>query len=223
MLIGLKLNPVHLSLSTSALGPPLGRLLRFGTAVNKNRDGPRSISSLLSRAILRVPLRPRAGFPPRSPPFHVIAVARGRESDSRNGRSGFLAERGHSHQLVDARRYKLYVPRYTPRRRMEELFSGARPLSPFYGDVKLISDSRGRGGENGGRGEEGERTEEEETRRATSIIRSADAMSSRLKSIGCFFSREERRNCSGRIRRGNYCPRRRKEKRSPSPRIPRHR
>lgn len=53
------------------------------------------------------------------------------------------------------------------------------------------------------------------------IIRLVDAMSSRLKSIGCFFSfarekRQKKRNCSGRIRRGNYRSRWRKEKRSPS-------
>lgn len=64
---------------------------------------------------------------------------------------------------------------------MEELFSVARPLSPFYGDVKLISDSPWKEARVGKERERGKR-------RAPSIIRSADAMSNRLKSIGCFFS-----------------------------------
>lgn len=38
MLIGLKLNPVHLSLATSVPSA----LLRFGTTVNKNRNNPPS-------------------------------------------------------------------------------------------------------------------------------------------------------------------------------------
>jgi len=43
----------------------------------------------------------------------------------------------------DVRRYKLYVFDVYAPPRMEELFSDVRPVWPFYGDVKLISDWEG--------------------------------------------------------------------------------
>lgn len=53
MLIGLKLNPVHLSLATSVPSA----LLRFGTTVNKNRNNPPVEPLLFPLFRLRLSLR----------------------------------------------------------------------------------------------------------------------------------------------------------------------
>lgn len=122
MLIGLKLNPVHLSLATSvpsALRTPS----EFGTTVNKNRNDPRSISSPSSF--------PPPSLPPPAATYLRIGFVERLDRVSCGKGSHQFAE-----TYVDAS-YTCLT--YTPRR-MEELFSDARPVWPFYGDVKLISD-----------------------------------------------------------------------------------
>lgn len=86
----------------------------FGTTVNKNRNGPRSILSLPSSPSLL--FRRRSCFPPPSPSSFVTSVAvRGREFDSQNGWTEFLAEKAIRTSSWTYVGYKLYVPEvYTP-------------------------------------------------------------------------------------------------------------
>lgn len=140
MLIGLKLNPVHLSLSTSA---PLAHPARpfAGTS-------PVPIyCEQKSEERFTVDLRSsRMGYTFGLSCILVsIFVATFVSANPIRGTAGpsFLRKRPFAPIRGCIWVYELCVPRYVygiPRR-MEELFSGARPLSPFYGDVKLISDS----------------------------------------------------------------------------------
>lgn len=170
MLIGLKLNPVHLSLATSVPSALRAPSVRYYCEQKSERSSVELLSFLFSTPPSlppSAPSYPRIGFVER-----LDRVSCGKDS----------------HQFVE-----MYVDiRYTrltyTSRRMEDLFSDQRrPVWPFYGDVKLISDweERCRGDRDW---QSGRRRWKRTKRRWSCIIRSVDAMSSQLKSIGCFFS-----------------------------------